>query len=243
MPPADATDPDKPPAPSSGTFADLFAGAGLGLLLGTILGLSVTPVVSAVVGGITAILAVFLGLDGSNADPDASLRRIRLNGVRIGSFGFATVLGVLLGLFLRNGFLFDASLEDHMNRWQGFPDTVAQQMVIYERTGLSPKRLIFPEGETEVELNETAVVTRSNVLVSALTGARDLCRELDPEEFGNRVGPMIQRYKDLGAEGPDYTFFADMATQIEKLQTKEEQLTMFTEFNSFLCRLRGAGIQ
>lgn len=81
--------------PSSGR-ADMFSGAGLRLLLGALLGLAVTPIVAGVVGAITALLAIFLGLDG-RVTP---LRLPAVNALRIGAFGFATVAGLVLVLYL-----------------------------------------------------------------------------------------------------------------------------------------------
>ena len=135
---------------------DVFSGPGLGMPLGVILGLSVTPVVSVVVGAIAALLAVFPGLDGGDDEKPAALRKQRRNGIRIGSCGIATLLGPMLGLFVRGSHLFDAPWDQHLARWDGFPAEVAQQMVVFERTGIVPRPLSFKSGEpgVEVELNE-----------------------------------------------------------------------------------------
>ena len=80
----------------SGVAVDVFSGSGLGLLLGVIMGMAHTPVVATVVGAITSLLAVFLGLEGSGSKL-AEITKVRLNGVRIGSFALATVAGLFLG--------------------------------------------------------------------------------------------------------------------------------------------------
>jgi hypothetical protein len=49
-------------------LSHVIAGAGIGLLVGTLVGLSLSPVVGVVLGGLTALLAAFLGLS------DMSLR-------------------------------------------------------------------------------------------------------------------------------------------------------------------------
>ncbi|MEZ5194952.1 MAG: hypothetical protein R2764_00715 [Bacteroidales bacterium] len=71
----------------------VFNGLGIGLLLGLLVGLAVSPVVSAVIGTISSLLAVFLGLN------DKFMGTIK--SVRIGSFGFFAVIGILLGMYIR----------------------------------------------------------------------------------------------------------------------------------------------
>ena len=74
-------------------MAAIFNGLGIGLLLGLLLGLAVSPVVSGVIGTISSLLAVFLGLN------DKYMGTIK--SIRIGSFGFFAVAGILLGVYIR----------------------------------------------------------------------------------------------------------------------------------------------
>jgi hypothetical protein len=101
---------DSPPS----ILPDLFGGAGMGLLLGTLVGLSSSPVVGIVVGALASVLAVFLGLDVSTGSVIGALR---INGVRIGALGVATVIGLGLGLYVRvnNPFLPDPEVQ--LQRW------------------------------------------------------------------------------------------------------------------------------
>lgn len=227
----------------SDILGDIVSGLGLGALLGVLVGMSVSPVVSTVVSALVALLAVFLGLEHGGRASGQAVRAIRLNAVRIGSFGLATVLGILLGVFLRSSFLFQLTLEDHMNRWNGFPSTVAQQLVIFERTGLRPKKLLFPEGATEVESDKTAAIKSSGVLVGFFDGARDFCEELDPSEFGNDPERILKRYEDLGKEDSAQSFFSDFAKQVRKIDNEGERLEVLTVFHEIICRLRRAGGQ
>jgi hypothetical protein len=179
---------------------DVFSGVGLGLLLGVVLGLSVTPVVSIVVGALASVLAVFLGLDTGEGSGTKSLDRIRLNGLRIGSFGFATTLGLLVGLLIRAYQPFELPLDKHLARWKGFPDSVVHQMVVYERTGIKPARMTFEEGGESVEVSaEAGPSVRNNVLVAGHTEAVGLCKRLDPNEWG---GPedILVFYDSLGRQ-------------------------------------------
>jgi hypothetical protein len=90
-------------------FTAIFNGLGIGLFLGLLMGLSVSPVVSGVVGTITSLLAVLIGLNEKFLDPVKSLR--------IGSFGLFSVIGILLGLYIRSNDPFAPSLSDKMQEY------------------------------------------------------------------------------------------------------------------------------
>ena len=171
--------------PSDGR-ADMFSGAGLGLLLGTLLGLAITPVVTGVVGAITALLAIFLGLDGR----DTPLRLPAVNVLRIGAFGFATVAGLVLGLYLRVNNPLAADPGAAMARWTAaFPDnpTLARQMMVFERTALRPAEIAYGgEGAPAqtTQLDETLASAKQMVLFSDLSDY-DACSRLDPDRFGS----------------------------------------------------------
>jgi hypothetical protein len=100
---------------------NLFSGAGIGLLLGFLLGLSSSPVVGVVVGALAALVASLAALVASLAALVASLVGVRIPGkgdasapdhavsaaqrklaaVRGGTFGFTCLLGVIVGLYIR----------------------------------------------------------------------------------------------------------------------------------------------
>ena len=128
--PIGATDAALPAARQS-LAGEIVAGAGLGLLVGMLLGLSVTQVVGGVVAALSAILAGFFGLSGL-AGPVRSWR--------IGAFGFGCVLGVVAGLAIRSGTLLAPSVASDVQKWQqaGFPPEEARAYVLYERLGVKP---------------------------------------------------------------------------------------------------------
>ncbi len=164
--------------------ADVFAGAGIGLLLGTVLGLSTTPVVALVVGALSSLLAVFLGLDGKQT----TSRLPAVNAIRIGAFGFATVAGLALGLHVRINNPLASDPSRAMARWsEAFPDnpTLARQMMVHERTAITPWRLTYDEtadNDAPVRLDTGAAGAKQAVLFSSLSDY-DACSRLDPERF------------------------------------------------------------
>jgi hypothetical protein len=175
---------------TGGLARDIFAGMGLGGALGLIVGLSVTPVVSVLVGGLTSLLAVFLGLQGGD-DAPAALKAVRLNGPRIGGFGLALAAGVLAGLFIRTTEPFTEPVALSVERWTaaGYPAERARELVVFERTGILP-----PDAETDAAITEQAARTRSTALFSDLANV-NLCRELDPDGFGRNVSEGLYTYR------------------------------------------------
>lgn len=165
-------------------FSDVFAGAGIGLLLGTVVALSNAPVVATVVGALTSLLALFLGLD----EKSSTARLPSVNALRIGAFGFATVAGLALGLYVRinNPLAEDPSVA--IARWNNaFPEnpSLARQMMVYERTALAPAKLTYDQksGTTEtVSVNAAVSGAKQPVLYGSLSDY-DACTRLDPVRF------------------------------------------------------------
>lgn len=172
-------------------LSDVFAGAGIGLLLGTVVGLSNAPVVATVVGALTSLLALFLGLD----DKASATRLPSVNAVRIGAFGFATVAGLGLGLSVRinNPLADDPGVA--IARWnEAFPDnpTLAKQMMVFERTALTPANLTYDEGfgaSDAVTVNAEVGAIKQAVLFSSLS-EYDACSRLDPERFATAADAL-----------------------------------------------------
>jgi hypothetical protein len=71
----------------------LFSGTGIGLLIGVLMGISVTPTVAVIIGALASGLAILLGLNDEHFN--------NAKAVRIGGFGFACVLGIYFGLYAR----------------------------------------------------------------------------------------------------------------------------------------------
>jgi hypothetical protein len=102
----------------------IFNGMGIGLLLGTLVSLSLSPVVAGVIGTVSSLLAVFLGLNEKYIDP--------LKSIRIGSFGLFAVVGVIMGLYIRAHDPLAPSLLDKKNEFLklGFTDEQAKAFIM-----------------------------------------------------------------------------------------------------------------
>ena len=223
--------------PSSGGIAvDMLAGAGLGLLLGIVVGLSTSPVVGVVVGGLTSLLAAFLGLQGGEDSKIAAFAKVQLNGVRIGCFGLAAVLGVLLGLYVRINNPLAEAPEHQLARWtRAFPDNpvLARQMMISERTGLNAANLKFDPGAAGVAVTLAAGAGARSASLFSNAGDRDFCRELAPERFGNDTANILNAYGDIET-------FAPVANQVRALPA-EQRLGALLAAHAMLCATKEKG--
>ncbi|WP_439482769.1 hypothetical protein [Cyclobacterium plantarum] len=99
-------------------MAAIFNGLGIGLFLGILLGLSVSPVVSGVIGSISSLLAILIGLNEKFLDPIKSLR--------IGAFGLFSVVGIIIGLYIRANDPFAPTLSDKMEEYLAIGYTEAE---------------------------------------------------------------------------------------------------------------------
>lgn len=219
-----------------GIVVDVLSGTGLGLLLGVVVGLSTSPVVGVVVGGLTSLLAVFLGLQGGEDSKIAALSKVQLNGVRIGCFGLAAVLGVLLGLYVRINNPLAEAPERQLARWMlAFPDNpvLARQMMISERSGLNATNLKFDPEAAGVAVTLAAGAGARGANLFSNAGARDLCRELAPERFANDTGNMLNAFGDIDA-------FASLASQVRALPA-EHRLGALRAAHAVICAMKEKG--
>lgn len=224
------------PAQRNAVATDLLSGAGLGLLLGLIVGLAISPVVGVVVGGLVSLLAVFLGLDSrADANP-AVLARVQINGVRIGAFGLAAVAGVLLGQYVRINNPMAETPERQLARWRAaFPDNpaLAAQMMIKERTGITPGALSFHRDAPPTTVKAASGPVPIQPGLFGGESGKDLCGDLAPDRFGDDVQKILEAYAVEG--GP----YAAAARRIGELPPAH-RLSSLSAAHALLCELQAA---
>jgi len=110
--------------------AQIFSGIGLGALVGLLVALSTEHVVGSVIAALVALLAGFFGLSKVEVD----------KGWRIGSFGFACIVGVVAGLMIRNGGDLLPTVESQVEEWTsaGYSAEQARELVSLQRLGVKP---------------------------------------------------------------------------------------------------------
>lgn len=207
--------------PISSILTNIFAGAGMGLLVGLIVGLSVSPVVSVILGALASLLAAFLGLQpGSDETPadgnvGGMLSRLQQNSLKAGSFGFACVAAIFLGLFIRNHDIFDRPPIAQLQEWKkaGFDEDYARQLIVLQKFGIDPATKTVNYGETQK--------AHSGALFSGKSES-DICSALDPERYDNNVAQVLKAYRRLGL--PKLTHLADVIEQMSIPESDKQSL-------------------
>ena len=169
----------------------------MGLLLGLIMGLSISPTTKIVMGALAAILGTFLGFDKSafkdtSTDGTQSTSSTFLRELRVGSFGIAVVAGILLGLTIRTNELLSPTIAESVEKWvvAGYKPEVAREFVALERLRIDPKTgnvLEFTEAD------------KSRIV--ALFGSEDkvaLSEFIDAESWAEDMDAAIEEVEALG---------------------------------------------
>ncbi len=129
-----------------------FGGSGIGLLFGIIMGTSTTPTVSVVLGSLTALLTALLGLNDTYFNDAKS--------VRIGSFGFACVLGIFIGFYVRSNNPFSPTIEQKIQAYQvaGFSQEQALKYIAAKEFGFyeSTPSVTSPDAPSQRNSEEPA---------------------------------------------------------------------------------------
>ncbi len=222
----------------SNNAINVFSGLGMGLLVGIIVGLSVSPVVSIILGALTSLLAAFLGLqsDGGAATEEGLISKLKINGVRIGSFGFACIGGILFGLFLRSSEMFSASIEEEVAKWTkaGYSATEARQFVAWRKLGIQPK-------DTQVQVGDVQKAASSSLF--GTLADLDLCNKISLERLGNDPSEVLRVYRNLykpeveDAKNALYQKFGALADKIERLPV-DQQIEILKGVEETLCELQ-----
>ncbi len=118
-------------------IGQLFAGAGLGLLVGVLVGLSSSPVVAGLVGALAAGMVTLLGFARPAKEDQPSYTDGSV--VRLGSFGVACAAAVILGLFIRTYNWASPSIAEQVSEVQkaGYSPEEARRWVAYRNIGTS----------------------------------------------------------------------------------------------------------
>jgi len=200
----------------SGLATQILSGVGLGLLLGMIAGLSVSPVVQVILGALVTVVTGFLGLQAAPADGAASgvLGNLKINEVRIGSFAFACVAGILCGLFIRSNAPFTSITHD-VKKWTdaGYSEPEARQNVAFQLLGFKP-------ADKEIVAGDLQKASASG-LFAAHGDKFSLCDTLNPKTLNNdpqQSLAMLNQYSSV-YDGK----LAPLAAEIQKLSPRDQE--------------------
>jgi hypothetical protein len=178
-------------------FSQLFAGTGLGLVVGFLVGLSTSPVVSVVVGALAAGMVTFLGFTRSGKDVGVAYDSGST--LRLGAFGIACAASVLVGLFVRTHNWLSPSISDQVAevRKAGYSDEEARRWVAEKNIGAP-----FTSSETHVaSLKASDGGAIGSVLFSS--GNSGECQHFDTNRYKD-VPEHLYALKLLGGKYGEY---------------------------------------
>lgn len=204
-------------------FGQLFAGSGLGLLVGVLVGLSSSPVVSAVVGALAAGMVTLLGFVRSPKDGEASYTEGSV--IRLGSFGLACAAAVLLGLYIRTHNWLSPSIADQVSEIQkaGYSADDARKWVAYRNIGT----VLAPAAADKSPAVAGAAPVAGSVLFSG--GNEGQCQYFDT----NRYKDTQEHLYALRQLGGTYAEYAGKISTMDATQQK----AVLTSLRLLFCPL------
>jgi hypothetical protein len=195
-------------------FGQLFAGVGLGLLVGVLVGLSSSPVVSVVVGALAAGMVTLLGFARSSKDGDSSYAEGSV--IRLGGFGVACAAAVLLGLAIRTHNLLSPSIAKQVSEVQkaGYSGEEARRWVAYKNIGA-----ILESGSSTGSNNPSPPARGTeSVAGSVLFSGADSgeCQHFDTSRYKD-ASEHLYSLRQLGGK------YAEYAEKISTLDTAQQK--------------------
>ena len=187
------------------TGRDFLAGAGLGLLTGTLIGLSASSVVAVVVGAISAAMLPLLGIVEKSRSGAA--QTVADTSWRVAGFGLFSAAAVISGVYIRTNDWLSPSISTQISSLTqaGFSKESAREWVSIKNLGTSvEKEKASADGKAAG--GKAVAGPASSVLFSTL--AEDECPSFDPAKFSNS-GEQLAYLKSRGGK------FAAFARSVE----------------------------
>lgn len=207
-------------------FGQLFAGIGLGLLVGVLVGLSSSPVVSVVIGALAGGMVTLLGFAPAAKEGDSS----SLSGsvIRLGSFGLACAAAVVLGLFIRTHNWASPSISEQVAEVQkaGYSGEEARRWVAYKNVGA-----ILGSGPGSAGSQPSASSGTGSVAGSVLFSGADTgeCQHFDTSRYKD-AAEQLYALRQSGGK------YAEYAQKIATLDAGQQKM-VFESLRLLFCPL------
>lgn len=195
-------------------YSQLFAGVGLGLLVGILVGLSSSPVVSVVVGALAAGMVTLLGFTRSSTGGEPSYSEGST--IRLGGFGVACAAAVILGLFIRTHNWASPSIAEQVSDVQkaGYSGEEARRWVAYKNIGAILQPGSSSGSNSQSPPNRGAELVAGSVLFSGADSGE--CQHFDT----NRYKDAPEHLYSLRQSGGKYAEYAEKISTLDAAQQK-----------------------
>lgn len=141
--------------------AAIFGGAGLGVLIGLLIGMSTSGTVGIVIGAISSMLLVLLGFKEKG---DSNVQALR-----VGAFGFFCAGAILIGLYFRVNNSFTSTIKSEIDKWTAdslFTLDEAKRYILYDRFGFIPEGVAIDSTKQRASLGTLSQLYSVSVLMS-----------------------------------------------------------------------------
>lgn len=217
-------------------FSQIFSGAGIGLLVGVIVGLSVSPVVKTILGALAGLLAAFLGLQenfySKQSEEDASkiFSRIKNASIRAGSFGFACVFGILLGITLRTHDALTISIKSQVQNWvdAGYDTNFARSLVVYQKFKFLPDSVGLKV--TPISSEAANTMDQYGGFLFSKEDMQNYCVSLSMSKYNDSVEYTLEAYDGMKHE------IKNLAANIRKVP-EQSQAEIINSIVDLICYL------
>jgi hypothetical protein len=201
-------------------IGQLFAGAGLGLLVGVLVGLSSSPVVAGLVGALAAGMVTLLGFarpakENQQAQPSYT-GYSEGSVVRLGSFGVACAAAVILGLFIRTHNWASPSIAEQVSEVQkaGYSGDEARRWVAYRNIGTATLAANSDASAASTHSTGGTASAAGSVLFSGANQGE--CQHFDT----NRYKDAQEHLYALRQLGGKYAEYAEKISSLDASQQK-----------------------
>ena len=217
----------------SKTIVAVYSGSGIGFLIGVLMGLAVSPTVGVIIGSISSILAVLLGLNDKHFSD--------VKAVRIGSFGFSCVLGAFLGMYVRTHNLFSPSLDELKKDYMklGYKESQALDFIAFTKFGILDEKWKMAGGVTKAgdedqegnkvaSNNNLAQLQHASVLFAAEVNL-NACENLRAVDESLASKEIVINFEIEGG------FWKTLAKELGKELNTEQQSQVLLTTKKVLC--------
>ena len=203
------------------------AGVSAGSFLGLLMGLSASPVVTMVLGGLSAALTAFLGLSKAGPDADSSSDSARGSALRVLGFGLSCGFFLMTGIYVRtHGVLAPsvASQEQALKSVEAFDAVEKKQLLLYQAYGLTEQKPL-ESNLVKAEPSKSLAGSTAGLLFSS---KGDICSILRRSQYGT----VAEYLHGLDVHGGPY---ADLANAVKQIPKPQEQDRLAEAMSKILC--------